>query len=140
MANINCTTMLVEIKSLLPDSNLITDEQMLVIIKRVISDVGDDLDNYGEIACKSLRAIATVNLSKAVVEVGSTKREKVGEVELEYFAQSSSNLPWKEFIKSLNDLCPIMYGYSFKTTTGMVINTTTIPNPLCPPSYSAGYL
>ena len=140
MANINCATLLEDIKMLLPSGNSLTDDQMLIVIKRIMAQVGSDEQFYGEVACKALRTIADINSSKANVEQGGLKREKVGDHEVEYAVTSSGGASWDDFKKSLNDLCPVMYGYSFKTTTGMVINTTAIPNPLCPPSYSAGYL
>jgi len=136
MANINCATLLEDIKMLLPSGNLLTDDQMLIVIKRVMAQVGSDEEYYGQVACKSLRAIATVNASKADVEVGKLKREKVGEHEEEYFASGSGGDAWKDFIDSLTEVCPIMFGYSLPSGAGMFINTTPLPKPLCPTSYA----
>lgn len=130
---------LADISILLPESNVLTEAQMLNIIDRIILSVGDEDEKYGEVCCKSLKVIGEVNLAKVAVDRGSLKREKVGDHEEEYLSAPNSNGSWQDFIDSLSDLCPIMWGYSPKTTTGIYISTTPLTNPLCPLSYSDGY-
>ena len=136
---INCATLLEDIKLLLPSDNVLTDAQMLIVMKRLIALVGSDDEFYGQVACKTLSAIADINASKVNVEQGGIKKEKVGDHEIEYAVTSSGGSSWKDFKKSLSDLCPIMYSYSPKAASGIYISTTPLTNPLCPPSYSEGY-
>lgn len=94
----------------LPDDNVISTTQMSAISENIISAVGDDSENYAEILCKSLRGIAYANLSKYVVDTKNIKKEKVDKVEIERFENISTN-PWKEYLDSLQDICPL-FGYT----------------------------
>lgn len=113
--------LLADIKFYLPDSNILTDPQLLVIAENVIAAVGDDEDYYAEVLCKSLRACAVVNKSKATVDTDGTKKEKVGDVEIERFQTTAGQSVWDDYIDSLNDLCPT-FGYQITKSIGIKIN------------------
>ncbi len=90
----------------LPDSNVLTDDQIKAINEPIIITVGDDDSNYPEILCKSLQALGLANKSKYVVDSRGIKKDKVGDDQLEFFEGSSSD-PWKLFLESLSDVCPL---------------------------------
>lgn len=129
---IDSTVVLTDISILLPANNLLTDQQMLNIIERIITSVGSDDKYYGEVCCKSLSAIADINLARVAVDVGNLKREKVGDHEEEYHSSSNSNGSWKDFKDSLKTLCPIMWSYSVKTAGRIYMNVGEDQNPLDP--------
>lgn len=135
MATIDRDMLLADIKMVLPSDNVLTDDQMLIVIERVILLVGDDTMYYGEVACKSMRSIADINAGKADVDIGKLKREKVGDNEEERFESSTGGQTWNDFRDSLKGICPVMFGYSFPSGKGMYINSGKIPNPLCLESY-----
>lgn len=110
-----------DVKLWLPESNVLTDDQMLAIINLVIQEVGDDDENYAEVLCKSLRAIALANQAKYSVDVSGKRKEEVGDVEIQWFEGSSHDV-WGNFIDSLKDICPL-FGYTgIDTGIGMKIN------------------
>ncbi len=113
--------LLADIKFYLPDSNILTDTQILAIAENVIAAVGDDEDNYAEVLCKSLKACAIVNKSKATVDSDGTKKEKVGDVEIERFQTPDGQSVWDNYIDSLDDLCPT-FGYTVIKSIGIKIN------------------
>ena len=110
----------------LPDGNVISTAHMSSISESVITVVGDDEDNYAEVLCKSLKAIAQANLAKYVVDEQNLKKEKLDTLEIERFQNFSKN-PWKEYIDKLSDICPI-FGYTGIASSkpiGIVINNGT---------------
>ena len=112
MATIDRAQLLADEKLWLPTGNVLTDAHMQAINEVVIANqVTADLCIHApEALCKGLRAIGFANQSKFQVDSKGTKREKVGDTEIEKFAISSSN-PWGDFIRSLSDLCPQL-GYT----------------------------
>lgn len=121
MATIDRNQLLTDIKTWLPDGNVLTDAQITAVAEYVISDVGDDDTKYAEVLCKSLKAVALANLAKHTVDGSSLKQEKVGENSETYDTAISQNM-WKNYISSLKDICPI-FGYKPLTVgIGMKIN------------------
>ena len=112
MAAIDRTKLLADEKLWLPDSNVLSDQLMAAINESVITNQipADDSIYYSEALCKALRAIALVNKAKFEVDEKGTKKEIVGDVELERFEASSID-PWGDYIDSLQDICPIL-GYT----------------------------
>lgn len=124
MATIDRDAMLAEIKSILPEQNNVSDERILSIIESIILTLPEDDDiYYGEVACKTLKAIGLLNVSSSSLS-NSIKRQKSGDREIERFNSVTTN-PWNYFIKSLDKLCPILWGYSLPLASGIII--TTIP-------------
>lgn len=103
------------------DQNCLCEEDMMVLAEKTIALVGDDSLLYGEVACKTLRAIASVNIAKSSMTAG-IKRQKSGDREVEKFNSKYRN-PWKDYIASLSNLCPIVFGYSLPSALGMNITS-----------------
>lgn len=125
MATIDRTQLLVDEKLWLPEGNILTDAHMQAINESVIANQipADDAIHKAEALCKGLRAIAFANKAKYNVDTKGTKKEKVGDIEIEKFSNSGSD-PWGDFIDSLVDVCPI-FGYTGLTkgaTVGMQIS------------------
>jgi hypothetical protein len=112
LATIDRAQLLTDEKLWLPEGNTLTDAHMCAINESVIANQipADNAIYYAEALCKGLRAMAFANKAKFQVDTKGTKREKVGDVEVEKF-QGTSIDPWGDFIKSLVDLCPII-GYT----------------------------
>ena len=103
------------------DQNCLCEEEMMVLAEKTITLVGDDSLLYGEVACKTLRAIASVNIAKSSM-TAVIKRQKSGDREVEKFNSKFRN-PWKDYLASLNSLCPIVFGYSLPSSMGMFITS-----------------
>lgn len=115
--------LLMEEKLWLPASNALTDTHMNSINESVITNqvTADDSIHFAEALCKGLKALAFANKAKFDVDFKGTKREKLGDAELEKFESTSAN-PWGDFIKSLPDICPI-FGYTeINSAIGMAIS------------------
>ncbi len=127
MATIDRSQLLADEKLWLPTDNILSDAHMNAINESVIANQipADNDIHFAEALCKGLRAIAFANKSKFQVDTKGTKKEKVGDVELEKFASTGSD-PWGDFIKSLTDLCPI-FGYTdLNQGIGMQISPSEI--------------
>lgn len=127
MATIDRAQLLADEKLWLPDDNVLTDAHMNAINESVIANQipADDATHFAEALCKGLRAIAFANKSKFQVDTKGTKKEKVGDVELEKFASTGTD-PWGDFIKSLTDLCPILGYTNLNQGIGMQISPSDI--------------
>ena len=117
-------------KQWLPDSNVLSDSHIRSINETVITNVGDEDNNYAEILCKGLRAIGLANRAKQQVDDRGLKREEAGEVEYEYYLEGSND-PWSLFIKSLSDICPL-FGYT-GLNAGIGIKITPSVRPVVNP-------
>jgi len=134
MATIDRDVLLAEEKIYLPETNVLTDEQMMTINDMVIANevTADDEIYHAEALCKCLRALGNINLSKATTGSSGIKRDKVGDVETEWF-DSTNTSGWKEFIDSLSTLCPMFGYYGLPSRGGIKITTSCPPriNPCC---------
>lgn len=145
MAVIDRAQLLTDTKIYLPDANILSDTEISSLIDVVVdTQIPEDDDiYYGEALCKTLRLCGIVNKSKWVTDDQGKRREKVGEVEVELF-ESSSGDPWGDFLKSLNTLCPMVFGYTpdFGSAIGIKINSGDKPDPLenCKTSSNELYL
>ena len=122
----------------LPTSNNLTETQMRAINEYVIAQVGDCEENYAEVLCRALQAIALSNKATASANAGGLKREKVDQVEQEWHSSSSASQVWEDYLDSLKDLCPI-FGYTgLNNNMGIRITTPTsvVVNPPCTPCYT----
>lgn len=120
MATIDRNQLLADIKLWLPEANVFTDAQIIQISELVITQVGDDNSKYAEVLCKSLQAVGQANLAKHSVDGASLRKEKVGEHMEEYDSSVMKDI-WKDFLKSLKDICPI-FGFNIPSAIGMKIN------------------
>jgi hypothetical protein len=131
VATIDRTQLLADEKLWLPTGNILTDAHMNAINESVIANQipADNAIHFAEALCKGLRAIAFANKAKFQVDTKGTKKEKVGDVELEKFEGSSVN-PWGDFIKSLVDICPLIGFTGLKnagiTSIGMQISPSAV--------------
>lgn len=123
MAAISRIQLLIDEKIWLPSSNVLCDSSINNINESIISNQipADDEIHFAEALCKGLRAIAFANKAKYLVDSKGTKREKVGDVEVERFEGTSKD-PWGDFIKSLTDICPIIGFTGLKQGIGMTIS------------------
>jgi len=127
MPTINQSEMLGDLKSHLPLSgNSLTDTEMSNVISNVITNQipEDDELYYSEALCKSLQVVGVMNNSRHAVDGAGLIREQVGKVTYQYSEDHQKNL-WKEFLKTLPDLCPYLPkgGYKIPTTLGIIIKT-----------------
>jgi hypothetical protein len=83
----------------------------------------DDDIYYGQAACESLIRVAVANQSLYSVDTAGKKRSKVGSVEVEYFDGTSKEV-WGEFADNLQNLCPLIWGY-----TGLASKNTLCISP-----------
>lgn len=110
----------------LPTANILTTAHMSSISETIITAVGDDSSNQLEVLCKSLRTIAEVNRAKWQVDNKGVKREKLEELEIERFENSSRD-PWGDFIKQLPEIYKAIgyTGEDIARPLGIKINTGT---------------
>lgn len=121
---------LTEILLYLPDSNVLTDSELILIITSVITAVGDDDELYPEVLCKSLKKISLINQSKASSSY-ALKREKVnmGEYEWNTGSTTPSDM-WRNYINDvLPDICKAI-GYSYSIAIGIKVSPGEEINPL----------
>ena len=116
---------------LIPSQNVLTQEQLEGIAQTLIAKYGDDDSNLGVIKCNFLKQVGTQNSVIGSLSSGSLKREKVGDVEVEYF--QGSTVDWGAYIKAVNDdLCP-MFGVTSQVSFGAKINSS-IKKPIISPA------
>lgn len=144
MAIIDRSQLLKDEVTWLPESNVLTTSQMNALNEMVIANQVTDDDGlyYSEALCKGLKAIGLANKAKYSVDSGATKREKVGQTEIEFFEGASKGV-WDAFIKSLSDICPL-FGYTGLSSSrgGIKINSggEVIVNPSCTTNETDYYL
>jgi hypothetical protein len=92
-----------DVCSWLPSENQLTESQILSLAEIVISNVGDEEENYAEVRCKTLRACGEMNKQMAVTST-SIRREKSLNREIEFY-QGNSKKNWDDWLKSLPTLC-----------------------------------
>lgn len=136
MAIIDRAQLLVDSSFWLPASSAMSDASMGIIHEMIIGIVGDDggtdgtSNQYAEVLCKSLNAIANKEMSDQAVASTGLKRVKAGKREEEYFEGGNASAGWKSYIANLPNVCPL-FGYSPQRVTGVTINTGGTFNPLC---------
>jgi hypothetical protein len=121
VAIIDRAQLLSDMKLYLPPQNVLSDTELANIGESVITQVGDDEDNYPEVLCKSLRAAAIVNQSKTIVSSSTLESEKVGGISQKLIAGAGENA-WPKYIKSLSALCPILGYTGLPSAIGIYIN------------------
>lgn len=106
MAAIDRQTLLTDVKMWLPATNVLTDEQILVLAEQVISEVGDDDEFYEEIRCKTLRSCGEVNKSLASGNgMKGVRRQKSYQRELENHENYDPASNWADWLDNLPCLC-----------------------------------
>lgn len=118
-----------DLKTWLPSSNALSDGQLMSLVKLTVTRVGDDSTKQSEVLCKTLRAAAYRNIAEATTSSGGLKKQRVGEVENEYFTGESVVEGWKLFIDSLDELFPLL-GFEPKRGRRIFINPGESFNPL----------
>jgi hypothetical protein len=116
---IDADEVLEEVKIYLPSENVFTDNQMLVMIQKVINAVGSDDSYYEEVTCKSTKMIAENNAAKSSL-IQSYKGIRTEDMWEEFFKGDNNNV-WDNFLSRIKTVCTNI-GY-----TGL-------------PSYSTGYM
>lgn len=123
MATVDRDQLLQDTKDWLPSQFSLPDSMVLAINETVILRIGDDDVNYPQIRCEALRANATKMMVEYSVNTSGLKREKTGEVEVEWYNTSNSN-PWKTYIDSLySDICPL-FGYTITKSTAVTLSSS----------------
>ena len=126
MATVDRDQLLQDTKDWLPSQFSLPDSMVLAINENVILRIGDDDVNYLQIRCECLRANATKMMVEFSVNTSGLKREKTGEVEVEWYNTSNIN-PWKNYIDSLySDVCPL-FGYNPTKSTIVLGMSSSIP-------------
>lgn len=126
MATIDRDQLLQDTKAWLPSQFNLPDSMILVINETVILRIGDDDTFYAQILCECLKANATKMMVEYAVSASGLKREKTGQVEVEWYNNAGTN-PWKDYIASLyTDVCPL-FGYSPTKSTSLVGKAISIP-------------
>lgn len=126
MATIDRDQLLQDTKAWLPSQFNLPDSMILVINETVILRIGDDDTFYAQILCECLKANATKMMVEYSVSTSGLKREKTGQVEVEWYNNAGTN-PWKDYIASLyTDVCPL-FGYSPTKSTSLVGKAISIP-------------
>ena len=121
-----------EIEYFIPEENQLTKSESLSLIAGVISRLGDEDKNLPHIKCDSLKAIGLVNLSKATVASGGVQREQVGGESITWFSVDAAKRSWQDWMKSLDDICPLFGYYENKPTVGVKIQYNKPPRfPRC---------
>lgn len=113
MAVIDRAALLADVLIVIPSENLLSDSSISSIIDNVVDNVipEDDDIYYNNAFCQTLKRVGYANSSLASVSGGAKKREKVGQVEVEYFDSSTSG--WMDYIDSLKNYCPMVLGVPF---------------------------
>ena len=131
MALVDRDQLLLDTKTWLPPSQTLSDSMILAINETVILSIGDDDAFYPQIRCECLRANATKLMVEYSLNGSGLKREKAGQVEVEYYNNSSVN-PWKDYLANLySQVCPL-FGYikpvddslNYSMITSVVYNNT----------------
>jgi len=125
----------------LPEGNVLTEGQIRTINEQVIALDGIEDDNafYSEVLCKSLKRCALINAAKYDVDGAGLRRDKVGEVELE-FHEKVSPYTWRKYIRGLSQLCPFLPGGGYSPAYGMGIQISPGCFPdVNPPPVNATY-
>lgn len=127
MATIDRDQLLQDTKAWLPSQFNLPDSMILTLNETVILRVGDDDVFYSQILCECLKANATKMMFEYSVGTSGLKREKTGQVEVEWYNSSNSPNPWKDYIASLyTDVCPL-FGYSPTKSTAIPGKSSAIP-------------
>lgn len=127
MAAIDTVQLLSDTKSFLPTENALSDPQIEAVNQNVIDYFipEDDDQYYSQALCLSLQQCGIYNLSISSAGSAGRKREKVGQVEVENFEKTRN--PWREYLNSLQSLCPILPGggYTLPQVSNFKINPST---------------
>ena len=130
--------------AMLPEANTLDCKQLHTLANAIISELPDDgEDHRSEVLCKLLQSAAFLNKSKAAVDISGLKKEKTGDVEIEYSERNIVNV-WDKYLDSLKDLCPrLPYGGYTGLTSAIGISICPgdpiVVNP-CPDIYDETYL
>lgn len=122
----------------LPQANTLTDQQLLTLAEQVISRVGDDTEHKPRIYCETLRSAAEANKALSSVNSNNVKRHKSYMEEIEWFDSGDANV-WDAFLDSLNDLCPIAFGYTGLRSKGASMIKINVADPIEIPCGSVPY-
>lgn len=110
----------------LPQEQLLEPNTIRKINKLIVNMVGDDDEKYPEVLCKALEANARKNQIEYRATHTGLKREKSDKVEVEYFQISDSSDVWEDYIRSLENICP-MFGYNKPYTLGIKLSSGKTP-------------
>jgi len=131
MATIDRDYLLEQCKLYLPSSQTLSDAMILALNEFVITKIGDDDSKEAEILCKCLYACGNKNLADSLVDFGSLKREKTGDVEAEYHNNGGKSY-WQAWINNLKNVCPL-FGYQpTKLTGGSMVKAISYNSPASP--------
>lgn len=124
MATVDRDQLLQDTKDWLPSQFNLPDSMVLAINETVILRIGDDDTNYPQIRCECLKANATKMMVDYSTSTTGLKREKTGEVEVEWYNTANLTNPWKTYITSLyTDVCPL-FGYSPTKSTSVTFSSS----------------
>lgn len=91
-----------------PESNILSDEQMTQVAMQLITEIGDADENLPQISCEFLKRLADINDTLFSIDDASIKSEKLGRRTLTWDSSLVAN-SWKDYkSKVSNVICPIL--------------------------------
>ena len=128
MAEISIEKLVEDAKCYLPDSSVLSDAALTNLAENVVEYQIPENDNvyYSEALCKLLKSAGFVNKLKASGgSSGAKKKEKAGDVEVEFYEGGGTASSWDDYIDSLVDVCPLLPGggYNLPSGIGILINS-----------------
>lgn len=91
-----------------PESNILSDEQMLQVALQLIAEIGDADENLPQISCEFLKRLADINDALFSIDDAGLKSEKLGRRTLTWDTSLVANT-WKDYKSNVtNVICPIL--------------------------------
>ena len=91
-----------------PESNILSDEQMTQVAIQLIADIGDADENLPQISCEFLKRLADINDALFSIDDAGLKSEKLGRRTLTWDTSLVANT-WKDYKSNItNVICPIL--------------------------------
>lgn len=91
-----------------PESNGLSDSQMISIATQLITEIGDDDSNLPQISCEFLKRMADINDTLFSIDDAGLKSEKLGRRTLTYDTSMVAD-GWADYkFKVTNTICPIL--------------------------------
>ena len=92
----------------IPDSNKLSEEQMLQVIDDLIVVIGDEDANLPQISCEFLKRLAIINDALFSIDDAGVKKEVLGKRTTEWNTSVTSN-SWKDYQDTVTTvICPIL--------------------------------
>lgn len=92
----------------IPESNILSDDQMVQVADQLILEIGDADENLPQISCEFLKRLADINDALFSIDDAGLKSEKLGRRTLTWDTSLVANT-WKDYKSNVtNVICPIL--------------------------------